>query len=80
MCLSIPAEIISIEGDMAKVSIGGTIVNASLQLIENPTKGEYVLVHSGFAIEKISKEEADSTLKLFKELGDIEDLLNSETT
>ncbi len=78
MCLSIPAEIMSIEGQMAKVSIGGTIVNASLQLLENPKIGEYVLLHSGFAIERLSKDEADETLRLFKELGEINDQLNAE--
>jgi hydrogenase expression/formation protein HypC len=78
MCLSIPAEIMSIEGQMAKVSIGGTIVNASLQLLENPKIGEFVLLHSGFAIERLSKEEADETLRLFKELGEINDQLDAE--
>ena len=78
MCLSIPAEIMSIDGEMAKVSIGGTIVNASLQLLENPKIGEFVLLHSGFAIERLSKEEAEETLKLFKELGDINDQINAE--
>ena len=78
MCLSIPAEIISMDGQMAKVSIGGTIVNASLQLLENPKIGEYVLLHSGFAIERLSKEEADETLQLFKELGEIDAQLNAE--
>ena len=78
MFLSIPAEIMSIDGQMAKVSIGGTIVNASLQLLENPKIGEYVLLHSGFAIERLSKDEADETLRLFKELGEIDDQLNAE--
>ena len=78
MCLSIPAEIISIEGQMAKVSIGGTIVNASLQLLENPKIGEYVLLHSCFAIERLSIEEAYETFRLFKELGEIDAQLNAE--
>lgn len=69
MCLSIPAEIISMDGEMAKVSIGGTIINASLQLLENPKIGEFVLLHSGFAIERLSKEEADETMRLLRELG-----------
>lgn len=72
MCLSIPAEIKSIEGDMAKVSIGGTLVNACLQLIEDPKVGEYILLHSGFAIERLSKEDADETLRLIKELEDFQ--------
>lgn len=70
MCLGIPAEIISIEGVMAKVNIGGTIVNASLQLLEDPKIGEYVLLHSGFAIERLSKEEAEETMRLLKEIED----------
>ncbi|HNW99443.1 MAG TPA: HypC/HybG/HupF family hydrogenase formation chaperone [Bacteroidales bacterium] len=75
MCLSIPAEIVSIDGEMAKVSIGGTFVNASLQLLENPKVGEFILLHSGFAIEKLSPEEAEETLKLFKELGELDNQL-----
>ncbi len=70
MCLAIPAEIISMDGEMAKVSIGGTIVNASLQLLDNPKIGEFVLLHSGFAIERLSKEEAEETIRLLKELGE----------
>lgn len=70
MCLGIPAEIISIDGEMAKVNIGGTIVNASLQLLEDPKIGKYVLLHSGFAIERLSKEEADETMQWLKEFDD----------
>ncbi|MEI6765181.1 MAG: HypC/HybG/HupF family hydrogenase formation chaperone [Bacteroidota bacterium] len=70
MCLSIPAEIISIDGDMAKVSVGGTMVQACLQLLEDPKIGEFVLLHSGFAIERLSKEEAEENMKWLKELGE----------
>lgn len=70
MCLSIPAEIISIDGQMAKVSIGGTITDASLQLIEDPRPGDFVLLHTGFAIEKISPEEAAETMRYLRELGE----------
>ena len=75
MCVGIPAKIISIDGEMAKVSIGGTIVNASLQLLENPAIGEYVLLHSGFALEKLSQEEAEETIKLLKEMGHDENFM-----
>jgi len=71
MCLSIPAEIISIEGDMAKVSIGGAITDASVQLIDNPKVGEFILLHTGFAIERISPEDAEETMRYLKELGDV---------
>lgn len=81
MCLSIPAKIISIEKDTAQVSIGGTIVTTGLQLIDNPQIGEYVLVHSGFAIQKLSEEDAAETMKLLQELGEIdEEIRNNEQT
>ena len=78
MCLSIPAKIETIDGDMAKVSIGGTLVNASLQLLENPQIGEYVLLHSGFAISRLNEEEAMETMRLLRELGEIEDEMDKE--
>jgi hydrogenase expression/formation protein HypC len=73
MCLSIPAKVIDIDGDMAKVSIGGTILKAGLQMVENVVIGDYVLLHTGFAIQKISEEEALETLKILQELNDLTD-------
>ncbi len=71
MCLSIPAKIMSVEGDEAKVSVRGTEYTAGLQMIENPQVGEYVLLHAGFAIQKISNEEAEETLKLLREMDNL---------
>ena len=68
MCLSIPAEVISIDKNFAKVSVGGSIYNASLQLVEDVNIGDFILLHSGFAIEKIDKEEADKTLEIYQEI------------
>ena len=68
MCLSIPAKIIEIDGEMAKVMVGEATVNASLQLLDNAVVGDYILLHTGFAIEKISEEEAIETLSLINEL------------
>ena len=78
MCLSIPGKVISVEGNMAKVSVGGAEYNASLQLIEDVNPGDYVLVHTGFAIQKISKEDADETMKLLSELADAHDQIEQE--
>lgn len=68
MCLSIPAQILSIEGKMGKVSVNGAITEASLELIEDPAVGEFVLLHTGFALEKISEEEAAENMRYLKEL------------
>jgi hydrogenase expression/formation protein HypC len=71
MCLSVPAKVITINGDMATVSIGETIINASLQLVEDVEVGDYILLHTGFAIQKLSQKEAEETLKLFEELEEL---------
>jgi len=78
MCLSIPAKVVSINGDKAIVSVGGTEYEASLQLLDDVKVDDYVLIHTGFAIQKISEEEAQETLKLFKELDALEDVIDKE--
>ena len=72
MCLSIPARIESIDGSIAEVSAGGSIFRAGIQMIENPRVGDYVLLHAGFAIQKISEEDALETLRLFNEIDEAE--------
>lgn len=78
MCLSIPAKVLTIDGDMAVVSVGGTEYNASLQMIENVNVGDYILLHTGFAIQKIGAEEAAETLKLFDEFEELNKRLDDE--
>jgi len=70
MCLSIPAKVVDINGNMADVSVGGTVFRAGLQMLENVEVGDYVLLHAGFAIQKISEEEALETLKILREMKD----------
>lgn len=78
MCLSIPAKIDRIEGDMAIVSVGNVTYRASLQLLDDAQVGDYILLHTGFAIQKISPEEAAETLKLFSEFEDLNKQLDKE--
>ena len=73
MCLSIPAKVIKIDGQMADVSVGGAIFKAGLQMVENVNPGDYILLHAGFAIQKISEKEAMETLSLLREISGIED-------
>ena len=70
MCLAIPLEVIEINDNIAKVSIGNTKREAYLDLMDKVEVGDFVLVHAGFAIEKLDKEEAEKTLSLFKEITD----------
>ncbi len=78
MCLSIPSKVLSINGDKATVSVGGTEYEASLQLLDDVKVDDYILIHTGFAIQKISEEEAIETLKLIKDLDKLEDEIDKE--
>lgn len=68
MCLSIPAKIIEIDNDIAKVSISGNIYSANISMVENVNPGDYILLHAGFAIQKIDEKEAEETNRLLEEI------------
>ena len=68
MCLAVPALIITIEGQEAEVELGGVRRRVGLQLVPEARVGDYVLVHTGFAINVLDEEEARETLALFSEL------------
>ena len=78
MCLSVPAKIIEINGEMARVAVGETIVNASLQMLDDVKIGDYVLLHTGFALQKISDADAAETLALFDELEELNKEMDRE--
>jgi len=69
MCLAIPALIKSIEGKEAVVEIGGISRKASLWLTPEAKVGDYVLLHTGYAIAVLDEEEAKETLKLIEEVA-----------
>ena len=71
MCLSIPAKILAIHGETATVSVGGNRYTAGLQMLEDAAPGDYVLLHAGFAIQKISDQQARETLELLREMGEL---------
>ena len=68
MCLAVPMKIVEIEGDRGTADVGGVRREVGLQLLDGIKTGDYVLVHAGFAIQRIDEEEALKTLSLFKEL------------
>ena len=70
MCLAIPACIEQlIAGDSAIVNLGGVRKEVSLALVEDIAVGDYVIVHVGFALQKLDPEEAALALALFAEMG-----------
>ncbi len=70
MCLAVPMKIKSIQGEEAEVESGGTIYKASIRLTPDVKVGDYVLLHTGYAISIVDKEEAEQTLAIFRELED----------
>jgi len=68
MCLAIPAKVLEVEGDIAKVDFGQGIVRDVNVLLVEAHVGEYVLVHAGYAIQTIDKEAAEETLRLWREI------------
>jgi hydrogenase expression/formation protein HypC len=68
MCLAIPAKIVSIEDDKARVDFGeGVLREVNITLV-NAKVGEYVLVHAGYAIQVLDEKEALETLQLWNEV------------
>ena len=78
MCLAIPALVKSIEGKEAEVEIGGIGRRASLWLTPEAKVGDYVLLHTGYAINIIDQEEAEETLRLLEEMAELAEAEESE--
>lgn len=74
MCLAIPARIVELQpADMARVRIGesSTFLSASTMLLPDPPQvGDYVIVHAGFAMHKLSSEEAEESLAALREIAE----------
>ncbi len=68
MCIAAPAQIVEINDNVAIVDFGGVKQKAKLDLVEDVEVGRYVLVHSGYAIEVLSDEEAKDSLEAWEEL------------
>ena len=71
MCLALPAKVIAIDEqtDMATVALGEVKIEVSLALVEEVRVDDFVLIHVGYALNKVSAEEAERTLQLFAEAG-----------
>ena len=69
MCLAIPSEVVEIRDLMATIDVGGARREVSLLLLPEPVSlGEYVLVHAGFAIQRVDREAGEEALRLLREL------------
>ena len=82
MCLAIPGKVTSIESKydglarVAKVSFGGIMKEASLEMVPQAQVGDYVLVHVGVAISIVDEQEANQTFKYLEQMGEVAEELN----
>ena len=70
MCLAVPVKVLKIEGQNAFVELGGLARQANISLVPDVQAGDYVLLHAGFAIQRLDEEEAEETLRLFAEMAE----------
>jgi len=68
MCLAVPMKIVEINANRAKAEVGGVLYNASLDFLTDAKIGDYIIVHAGFAIEKLDEAVALENLAAWKEV------------
>jgi len=68
MCLAVPAKVLCIRENRAKVDFGGGIIKEIDVTLVDVKAGEYVLVHAGYAIQVLSREQAEETIRLWNEI------------
>ena len=68
MCLAVPVKVLSIEGDQAEVDAGGVTRRVSVAFTPEVRVGQYVLLHTGYAINVVDEEEAEETLRLLRQM------------
>jgi len=72
MCLAVPMKIIELQNNnIAIVESDGAKMNISVTLIDNPQIGDFVIIHAGYAIEKLDQQEADKQIEMFRELAEL---------
>ena len=74
MCLAVPVKIVSIDGDEAETEIAGVRRRVSVALTPEAKIGDYVLLHTGYAIGVMAEAEAEETLKLLEEIANLSEV------
>lgn len=73
MCLAVPMEVVQIEDELATVEVAGVRRQINVGLLEDVRIGEFVIVHAGYAIEKLDSKEAEETLDLIRQVASFDD-------
>jgi len=80
MCLAVPGRVESVEECIAVVDVGGATVQVRTDLCPDTVAGEWVLVHAGFALEKVDEDYAKETLALLAEMDELKNLLPEDAS
>ena len=70
MCIAIPMQVVKVDGNTAVVAQEGVTREVRIDFVDGVEAGEYLLVHAGFAIERIRPEEAEETLRMIRMITD----------
>jgi hydrogenase expression/formation protein HypC len=74
MCLAVPVKVVAIDGNEAEVEIGGVKRRVSIVLTPEARVGDYVLLHTGYAINVVNEAEAQETLKILEEMASLDEI------
>ena len=69
MCLAVPARVVALDRELATVELDGVRQQVSLALVDDVDIGDYLLIHVGYALQRLSEAEAKQTLAMFDALG-----------
>ncbi len=69
MCVAIPSRLVDVQGAMGTVDVGGARRRVSLLLLPEAQEGDYVIVHAGFALQRIDEKEAGETLRMLAQIA-----------
>jgi len=72
MCLAIPMKVITVSGNEAVAEVGGAEYQANLTILPDIKIGEYIIVHAGFAIERLDEESALETLQIWQDIAEFD--------
>jgi hydrogenase expression/formation protein HypC len=72
MCLAIPMQLVAVRGTRGTARAGGLEVEVALELVDDAAVGDFVIVHAGYAIQRLSADEARETLEIFAKLEELQ--------
>jgi hydrogenase expression/formation protein HypC len=83
MCLGVPGKILSLEPNavgmtIGKVSFGGVAKEVCLAYVPEAQVGDYVIVHAGFALNKLDEQEANEVFELLQQMGELAELTTDD--